>query len=115
MTKADFLNVVLRNIGKIRIGQSASTTDMSAVSLVYDTVYSNLQNDSLTTWDINGEIPGWAVQPLKKIVSAEAVSEFVVPRAIHNQLKSEERAGFIQLVQGMNQDYTPEVFKSEYF
>jgi len=115
MTKADFLNVVLRNIGKIRVGQTASNTDVSAISVIYDTVYGNLQNDSLVTWLINGDLPSWAIQPMKKIVSAEAINEFVVSRDKHRQLKSEERAGFVQLVQGLNQDYTAETYPAEYY
>ena len=115
MTKANFLDVLLRNLGRIQLGQSASSSDATAITVVYDSVFNSLQNDGLVSWGLTDDLPAWAIQPMKKLVSAEAASEFVTDDKRLYQLKSEERAGFVQLLQGMNQDYSPETYPAEYF
>lgn len=115
MTKTDFINLTLRNIKRINVGQSASATDVSAAIVVYNSIYDWLSNQSLVAWGIDDDLPDWAVMPMKKIVSPDLAREFSVNENRIAFFEQEKNLGFMDLLRANTQDWSDEVTEAEYF
>ena len=115
MTKDNFLNLALRNIGRLVIGQTPSTDDTSTVTVVYNSVYDWLSERGLVTWGVDDDLPDWAVMPMKRYISPDLAREFNVTVPEISFFQAESKVGFDDLLRASTQDWTDEVTPGEYF
>lgn len=115
MTKASLLNLALRNIGVITIGQTASTTATNAATDVYESIYDWLSEQGLVSWGVDDALPGWAVMPVKRIISPDLAREFHLSENRISFFQAEAKLGFDDLLKAFSQDYSEEAHEAEYF
>lgn len=74
-TRAQMIDHVLKRLGVIGAGQSASAEDTDLVGSVLDTVHSQYRKRGLANFAISA-FPDWAQEPFAKLVAAEAAPHF---------------------------------------
>jgi len=115
MTKSEFINLALRNIGLVTRGQTASTSDITTATTIYEAVYEQLQEEGLVTWGVDDDVPDWATMIMKTIVAPDLAREFNLPDSKVALHQAEYVGAFRKLLQRLNEDYQPEVIPAEYF
>jgi len=115
MTKTNFIALALRNIGKFSVGQTASSTDTTAATVIYNSVYDWLSERGLVTWGVEDDLPDWAVMPMKRYISPDLAREFSVSENRIAFFQAESQVGFDDLLKASSQDWTDEVTTAEYF
>lgn len=100
-TKADIRNRVLKNIGVLASGQTASAADASDVDEVIESVYAMLDDQFKgLPWNVDN-VPEKAVLPMVHIVSAHAASAF--------DLAMDERAALASVAAGAEKEIAKQV------
>jgi hypothetical protein len=75
ITRADFIELVLRHIGRLAISQTANAADAALVGLAADSAYDRLNKKGYMPFSIEA-IPAWAQIPLRDFVAIDVSPTF---------------------------------------
>lgn len=109
-TKAELRNKVLQKLGVIGAGDTPETSDQTLVEEAYDSAYAYLRSLHIVSWGSGGDIPTWAVNPIKNYVASQVANEYGKNRNV-----DEERLAIIELASYLANDNDGTPTEAEYF
>lgn len=104
-------NMVLRVVGRFQEGNVPNSNTAGIVEDAYDGLYDELLNDSLVNWSKADDLPEFAVNPVKILLSSRVAFDFGVPN-VWAQFEDVMR---LKLSQQIASPYVSQPTQAEYY
>lgn len=115
MTKLELAERVLQKLMVLEHQEVMDSGDSTIVTDAYDSAYSLLEANKLTTWGMNDDIPESAALSMIDYVANRVKYAFSVPADIRQVLPFDAAQAEIDLASLLFDDYVTDVTSAEYY
>ena len=97
-------NKALQELGVFGTGQTASSEKQADLDAAYTEVYADLSSRSLTTWDIDEEVPDQFVNPIVLLMADARKNVYRIPNDLFQRITLDARGDGTHINPGALQD-----------
>lgn len=115
-------NKALRELRVFGTGQTASSEKQADLDAAYNEVYADLTRRSLTTWDIDEEIPDEFVNPVVLLMADARKNVYGIPNDLFQRITIDARGdgthinpGSYQVIKTVQASNVYEIPRADYF
>lgn len=119
---AEVRNKALRKLGVFGTGETASAKKQADLDAAYTETYAELASRSLTTWDIDEEVPDEFVAPIVSLMADSRKDEYRIPNDLYQRITVDARGdgthinpGALQNIKTVQASNVYEIPDADYF